>query len=266
MNKRFLKVMSRKVWPFLACFFFLANFTNGMRADAATSVTLIAHRGDSSEYPENTLAAFAAAIDAGADGIEMDVRKTKDGKLVVYHDDTLERIEGEATTDTVADYTYDELIELQAQHYTGDDFTCEKIPTLDQVMLLMQDKDLTVVVELKNIGEDEDFPAQVYERVKGYGMLSHVIFASFNYTYLQGIKACNYSQPIMKFVSFSKPNIVKRFPAEYYGINMKTINPATIKAVHDAGAYVYSYTPETAAEKSTLIKLGVDGLISDYID
>ena len=152
-------------------------------------VQIVAHRGYSGAYPENTLSAFAGAYACGAKTVEFDVRKTKDGELVIFHDDTLERFTGDEST--VADYTYDELLQLDAGSWYSIDFISERIPTLDQTLSLLQSTNMRMFCELKDIGDDPEFVQQVYDKCAEYGVLDRVIFLSFNYDYLSAIKAIN---------------------------------------------------------------------------
>lgn len=233
-------------------------------ADEDIVVQIVAHRGFSGAYPENTLSAFAGAYACGAKTVEFDVRKTKDGELVIYHDDTLEKLNG--TENTIADYTYDELLQLDAGEWYGREFRLERIPTLDQTLDLLQSTNMRLFCELKDIGEDPDFVPAVYDKFVQYGLLDKVIFLSFNYDYLTQIKEINADQPIMKLASFGKSNLPERYPAEYYGINMKTLTPRTVQAIHEAGGKVYSYTPDTKGQMLSLQRLGVDGVITDFVN
>ena len=81
-----------------------------------------------------------------------------------------------------------------------------------------------------------------------------------------GIKDINPKQPIMKLASFGKSTLPEKYPAEYYGINMKTLTPRTVRAIHESGAKVYSYAPSTKGQMLSLQRLGVDGVITDYVD
>lgn len=114
-----------------------------------TNIFVAAHRGWKDKYPENTIAAFQAALELGVDQIETDVRITKDGQLVLFHDATLERTTN--GTGKVCDYTLEELKELDA----GDG---EKIPTLRELMELVKDHPtLTLDIELK------EYPVEGWE-------------------------------------------------------------------------------------------------------
>ncbi len=247
-----------------SCFFF--NGIDYLPADADEDIVvqLVAHRGYSAAYPENTLSAFAGAYACGAKTVEFDVRKTKDGELVIYHDDTLERLTGDDST--IADYTYEELLQIDAGEWYGREFRLERIPTLDQTLDLLQSTNMRIFCELKDLGDDPDFASEVYDKVDSYGLLDKVVFLSFNYDYLSEIKEINPDQPIMMLASFGKSTLPTKYPADYYGINMKTLTPRTVRAIHEAGGKVYSYSPTTKGQMLSLQRLGVDGVITDYID
>lgn len=265
-KKPFIKVrnVAISVVALLCSFLIFSEFYYlPANADEDIVVQIVAHRGYSADYPENTLSAFAGAYANGAKTVEFDVRKTKDGELVIYHDDTLERLTGDQTT--VADHTYQELLELDAGMWFGDEYTCERIPTLDQTLALLQSTNMRMFCELKDIGDDTEFAAEVYEKVKDYGLLDKTVFLSFNYNYLSQIKELNSHQPIMVLASFGKSTLPAKYPAEYYGINMKTLTPRTVRAIHEAGAKVYTYTPDTKGQMLSLQRLGVDGLITNDI-
>jgi len=146
-----------------------------------------AHRGSSAYAPENTLIAFELAIRQGADGIELDVQLTKDDKLVVIHDETINRVSGK--TGYVRDYT---LKELKA-------FNCNNkflqygevsIPTLQEVYELIRPTNLTINVELKNSiilyeGMEEKLIELEYELDIG----DRIIYSSFNHYSLMKLKS-----------------------------------------------------------------------------
>ena len=111
------------------------------------------HRGASAHAPENTLEAFALSMEMGADGFELDVHMSKDGELVVIHDETVDR-----TTDGtgfVRDLTLQQLKELDASASMEGFRNC-RIPTLREVFTLVQDTDHIVNVEIKT--DECDYP------------------------------------------------------------------------------------------------------------
>ena len=108
---------------------------------------VFAHRGYSGKYPENTMLAFREAEKTGADGIELDVQLSKDGELVIIHDETLDR----TTTGKgyVKDYTLSELKAFNASVIKGDTFAPEAIPSFEEYCKWVKDTHLITNVELK---------------------------------------------------------------------------------------------------------------------
>ena len=124
-----------------------------------------AHRGFSGKYPENTLLAFSKAIEEGVDGIENDVHLTKDGVLVVMHDELVDR-----TTNGkgyIKDKTYEELAQLDAS-YIFKEYGPQKVPTLREYLELVKDTDIITNIELKTgVFEYTGIEQKVYD---GYQM------------------------------------------------------------------------------------------------
>jgi len=136
---------------------------------------IIAHRGARAEKPDNTLRAIKRAFECSADGVEIDVRLSKDHEIVVIHDDTLER-----TTNgfgKVGEKTLEQLRTLDAGKG-------EKIPRFSEVLLLCENVGLELVVELKEVGMEEIVVHEVIEA----GMEESVIISSFYHASLLKIK------------------------------------------------------------------------------
>ena len=142
-----------------------------------------AHRGASEYYPENTLSAFYAGVEMGANGIETDVQRTKDGVLVLFHDDTLKRVTG--AEGSIADHTYVQLQELTVHNKTGDRF--DKITTLEDFLRYFGWRELTFAIELKMDGVAEATIAMLEK----FGVREKVILTSFNPDSIRAAKACD---------------------------------------------------------------------------
>ena len=139
-----------------------------------------AHRGSSTKYIENTMRAFEQAIVDQADGIELDVQRTKDGQLVVYHDERLQRLTG--VDKFLWQLTWAEIQDLDL-HSLNDE---AKIPLLKDVLELMQDTTLIVNIELKNsLNFYPGMEVEVVDLVREMGMLDQVLFSSFNHESMQ---------------------------------------------------------------------------------
>ena len=149
---------------------------------------IFAHRGASAYAPENTLPAFEKAVDIGADGVELDIHLSRDGRLVVIHDEMLDR-----TTNGhgfVKDFTLAELKKLDASKtMTNSGFCNLRIPTLGEVYELLADTELLVNVEVKNsIFLYPGILEKALEAEAKYGMSGRVLYSSFNHYAMQVLK------------------------------------------------------------------------------
>ncbi len=131
---------------------------------AAGVKQIIAHRGSSVDRPENTLASTLRAIEAGATAVEVDVRTTRDGRLVLSHDATLDR-----TTDgtgKIGEATLAEIRRLDAGSWFDKRFAAERVPTLDEVLVVCRGK-IDVLLDLKETGDE--YARRVTDVVKKHG-------------------------------------------------------------------------------------------------
>lgn len=148
------------------------------------NIFVAAHRGFSSDYPENTMTAFKAALDVGVDQIETDVRVTKDGELVLIHDAKVDRTTN--GTGKVCDFTLKELQSLDAGIKKGEKFRGERVPTFVELMELVKDHPtLTLDIELKEYPSDvgKELAYSVCDRVlkivDDYGFTDRVVLNTF---------------------------------------------------------------------------------------
>jgi glycerophosphoryl diester phosphodiesterase len=132
-----------------------------------TRVVAISHRGEHLRHPENTMAAFQAAVDAGADFFELDVRTTSDGKLVLMHDSSVDRCtngHGE-----VASLTFDEIRKLDAGIKMGPEFAGTKVPTYDEALAFARGK-IGVYIDAKRISAKD-----LVDAVERHGLVDRVV-------------------------------------------------------------------------------------------
>lgn len=226
------------------------------------AVEIIAHRGYSSVFPENTLASFAGALDVGVDYIELDVQLSKDGEVVILHDDSLKRTTG--TEGTAADFTSEELKELDAGSWFDASFAGEKLPTLQEALKLIGNTECRVYLELKDIGEKEGFEEAVLEVVNGCKMTEQCVFASFRYEYLVHLKKLDENLQILYNTSSEKADLPEEFPADYYGISADVITQEQVNAIHEAGGKAFVWTVNTPAQMREMQGMGVDGVVTNY--
>ncbi len=154
------------------------------------NIYVAAHRGWSSEYPENTMEAFRAALDAGVDQIETDVRITKDGELVLIHDATVDRTTN--ATGKVCDYTLAELKALDAGNGT-------KIPTFLELLELVKDHPtMTLDIELK------EYPVPGWEEVS-YQVCDRVVKLLDQYGYTERSVLNTFSGKLHEYIQKTYP-------------------------------------------------------------
>ena len=145
-----------------------------------------AHRGASGYAPENTLESFELAIEQKADGIELDVQMTKDGELVVIHDETIDRTGN--GTGRVQDHTLKELKALNFNK-THPEYASAKIPTLREVYELVKPSGITVNVEMKTgVYFYPGICGKVLELAEEMGMKERIWYSSFNHSTLVALK------------------------------------------------------------------------------
>lgn len=182
-----------------------------------------AHRGFRAEYPENTLLAFRKAIEAGACGIELDVHLSKDGEVVVIHDETVDRtasrtLRGSAGgSGAVKDMTIEQLKRLDL----GDG---EQIPTLREYFDLIENSDMITNIELKNNKERyEGMEEAVISLIREKGLEERVILSSFNFDSLVRCKELAPEIPV-GFL-FSKPRRVLKLLKRAKAHNIDFLHP-----------------------------------------
>lgn len=138
-----------------------------------------AHRGASTYCPENTLLSFYTGVFMGANGIETDVQRTKDGVLVLFHDDTLQRVTGQPGS--IGEYTFSQLQEFFVTNGNLQD----KIVSFEDFLQHFAFRDLTFAIELKGAGVEKD----TVDLIRKYGMEEKTVLTSFQYDYIRTARA-----------------------------------------------------------------------------
>lgn len=139
---------------------------------------VLAHRGASGYAPENTMEAFKKAIEQGADGFELDVQLTKDGEIVVIHDETIDR-----TSDGkgwVKDYTFEKLRKFNFNNHNSKFDHCD-IPTMREVFELVKPTNLVINIEIKTGVVFYPIEEKLLALTKEMGMEDRVFYSSFNH-------------------------------------------------------------------------------------
>jgi glycerophosphoryl diester phosphodiesterase len=236
-----------------------------------TRPILIGHRGYPAKFPENTLAAFEGAIQAGCNMIELDVTLTRDRKVVVIHDDTLDR----TTTGKgpVRDHALQDIKALDAGSWFDARFAAERVPQLSEVLQLTAGRCL-LNIEIKESAFEADYPAdaiehQVVELVKTSGAMDRVIISSFEKRILQRIAAMA-APPALAFISThgadgSLLEMLLAIKAFSWHPWFRALNRDQVDALHAAGMKIFPWTINTREEAERILALGVDGLICNEL-
>lgn len=246
---------------------------------SSTRPLVFAHRGGSALAPENTVAAFDRGLASGADGLELDVRLSRDGIIVVHHDPTLDRTTNLAGA--VTDRTADELARADAGHA----FRCGNVfpyrgqglgvPMLQDV--LRRCRDARIVIELK--GNSVELARAAIEVVRAADALDRVCFGSFGRRVLRAVRtlepaaATSAAREEVRWALYRSwcrwP--VRRVPYHGYQVperagRTRVVSPRFVGAAHGAGLGVQVWTVDTEADVRRLLDWGVDGVITDRPD
>ena len=229
---------------------------------------VFAHRGWSGKYPENTMLAFQKAVELGVDGIELDVHMTKDGELVIIHDEKVDRTCN--GTGKVKDMTLAELKELDASAGFPGVYGVNRIPTLREYMELVKDEPLVTNLELKtNIYDYEGLCEKVYDMIKEYNYQDRVIISSFNHYTVMRMKAL---APELKYGFLSESWVLdtgeycNRHGIPCYHPLRGNVIPELVKDMKDHGLEINTFTVNEEEEVRRFWELGVDGIIGNYPD
>ncbi len=225
-----------------------------------------AHRGFKGSYPENTMLAFKKAVEAGADGIEFDTQLSKDGEVVIIHDETLNRVTG--VDGYVKDFTLDELRKLNASKNEEDEFGFNAIPTLREYLEYIKDKDIITNIELKNsIFEYPGLEKKVIDLVHEFDLIDKVMLSSFNHESMLKAKELdkNIKCGLLTASCIINPGkYVKELGIEAYHPTAYSLSVEKVKELHKYGIEVNAWTGEIPFSLERLKEYGVDGIISDY--
>ncbi|HMR50438.1 MAG TPA: glycerophosphodiester phosphodiesterase [Arachnia sp.] len=228
-----------------------------------------AHRGATEYAPENTIAAFAQAIELGASGIELDVQRTRDGVLVVIHDEQVQRTSN--GRGKVVDLTFDEVRALDFSH-GRDGHRGTRIPSLQEVLDLVAPTQLVLNVELKN--GVEFYPGMAFEVVdlaERSGMADRLLYSSFNHYSLAELRGRVAPSQLGLLYSdglYEPWHYARRFGAGalHPNVIIPLHDPDLVGRCHDAGIAVNVWTVNEEPHIAFLAELGVDAIITDVPD
>ncbi|MGH3336187.1 MAG: glycerophosphodiester phosphodiesterase [Nocardioides sp.] len=234
---------------------------------------MIAHRGASARAPENTLSAVRAAVACGADAVEIDVRRSRDGEFVVLHDATLGR-----TTDVrrqrwnrsgprVDELTLNQLRRLDAGSWKGPSFVGERIPTLDEVLDLVASTPARLLIEVKRpVGSDPRDLGDLAALLDAAPVPHRrITVQSFDCRVAQDLR--NRLPGItLAVLTRSVHGDLRAYSrwADQVSLHHKSLDRRTLDAVKGWGMHCVTWTVNSPVSMRRVLGLGVDGVITDH--
>lgn len=232
-------------------------------------MNICGHRGASGYAPENTLEAFQLAAEQGADSVELDVHLTRDGELLVAHDETIDRVSD--GTGLIAEMTL-----AQLKKYTFNkphpEYENAKAPTLGEVYELLKPYGLQINVELKTgINPYPGIEEKCLELAAKAGMEDKILYSSFNHMSLERLRALNpdvycgalYESVLLRPWRYAKDHKMNALHPHFRHVMYL---PGYCEKAHKAGIEVNVWTVNTERDMKAMIEAGVDMIITNYPD
>ncbi len=255
--------------------------TMGLPAAGPPKVLVHGHRGARTVRPENTMAAFEYAIQAGADVLELDLAVTKDDVVVVSHDPVLAPpvCTGGPAGAVIRQITFAEVRRWDCGAKPNPAFPMQvpqpgsRVPSLDEVLSLASRGDFEFNIEIKSFPDrpeltppPEEFARMVLEAVRHHKLEGRVIVQSFDFRTLTAMKkldpalrlATLYTGPPRDWVAMAR-----EVGAPIAAPEKSLVTPEQVRAAHDAGLQVVPWTANTSADWDRLVAAGVDAIITD---
>jgi glycerophosphoryl diester phosphodiesterase len=233
------------------------SITDGLLAQ----VQITAHRGNSRQAPENTIPAFAAAMDELADMAELDVQLTADGEVVLGHDSTLKRVAG--ISRSIGSMTWEELQTVDVGSSFSEAFSGETIPRLADVMEFCKGR-LDLNIELKNVGKNSELPDKVAALIQEYVMEEQCVVTSTSLNYLRRMEELLPEVRTGYIVAAAYGKVYSIEDVDFISIRSNFVNRSLVEQMHEQGKAVHVWTVNSKSEVERLCLLGVDNIITDY--
>jgi glycerophosphoryl diester phosphodiesterase len=248
-----------------------------METTRTRTVLNVAHRGASAHAPENTLAAVRRAVSFGSDLVELDVQRSRDGALVLLHDQTLTR-----TTDVrrrfprrapwrVGDFSYDELARLDAGSWRSPRFAGERIPTLEAALDVLELAGTGLLLELKAPGSYPGIAGDVVSLLRSRPSAAvepgRVLVQSFDFAAAREVKT---REPRLRVGLLGMP-AAGYLPAlatwaDQVNPHHARVTSSYVDAVHELGMGCLVWTVDRVASMRRAVAVGVDGVITNRSD
>ena len=227
---------------------------------------IYAHRGASGTHPENTLAAFNEAARLAIHGVELDVHLSKDGQLVVIHDETIDRTSN--GVGYVKDLTLSELRSYDYGSWFNEDFAGESIPTLEDVLTIFQQTTHHINIELKSdVFPYDGMGEKVLNMVEKMGLIDRVVISSFDHEAIRNFKrlAPHFEVAILTMeVLVDAYDYARVIPADALHIFLPTAMRKMTKDALLKGSIIRVFTVNDENNALALEQIGVHAIFTDF--
>ena len=229
---------------------------------------IIAHRGFSGIYPENTMLAFKKAIEIGADGIELDVHLSKDGQVMIIHDEALKRTTG--LDGVISDYTRAELEKISAGKTKNDEFGFTPIPSLEEYLAFMAEhKDKFTNIELKTAPVYyPEIEEKTLELVRKFDLEKNIIYSSFNWLSIERMQRLGtISETGLLFSGmklYNQAHIIKSLGINYFHPDFNDLTDEIVKSYLDNKVGLNVWTVNEIEDMKVCLSWDIDGLITNF--
>lgn len=226
----------------------------------ATDTEITAHRGGAWKAPENTLSALQYTIDSGADYAEIDIQETKDGELILLHDDSFKRTAG--VKKNVWDMTLKEVEKLDAGASFHKKFRGEKIPEFTDVLKFCKGK-LDLNIEIKYNGKNKGIVNKVVRAIKENHFEEHCVVTSMNYQFLKQIKKIAPEIRTGYIMTMTYGGVQGIEAADFFSVKHTYVDEQFITQAHALGKEVHVWTVNYKGDAKRMLDVGADNIITD---
>ncbi|OUR97487.1 hypothetical protein A9Q84_12295 [Halobacteriovorax marinus] len=215
---------------------------------------MLGHRGAGGEKPENTLMGFRYALELGVKAIELDIHLSLDGRMMVIHDDTVDRTTN--GTGSVKEINSDELRSLDAGFG-------ETIPFLEEVLDLYEEFNFTLFIEIKSFGCEK----LLVELIKGRELYQKVVTISFNHRIVKKVKELDGKMKtacLIYGLPVNAVDIIESAKADGLSISVSTVDQALVNLCHHHDYKVAVWNVNEKEKLAHFLKMGVDYIGTDF--
>ena len=226
----------------------------------AADTEITAHRGGAWKAPENTISALQYTIDSGADYAEVDVQETKDGELILLHDDSLKRTAG--VKKNVWDMTLKQIEKLDAGASFHKKFRGEKIPEFTEVLKFCKGR-LDLNIEIKYNGKNKGIVNKVVRAIKENHFEDHCVVTSMNYQFLKQIKKIAPEIRTGYIMTMTYGGVQGMEAADFFSVKHTYVDEKFVTQAHALGKEVHVWTVNYKGDAKRMLDIGADNIITD---